>query len=354
MRYGTAMLWCVLFAWLLKESVSINSTPAPPSIMSTNGPSGKHERKPSDAFAMMMSSSQRPSPPSGKKVIRNSRKKPSRASAGTDLWPAALEHRKARLYTIPEAREEMLAMGFEGHTVERALRLHAHGGLRVDLEYAVASCVASASEGSSVHGNSSSVSSSIGRNEDIDANDADDSDLAPREENDHEQQVRKRLKRSSESTSEVIAASAHTVPASKAQTCANVSSTEHKGACKISSKVDVPALSATQCEPACLEEKVPQRTAGASNLCAFLGVADLSVPQYFFLDWHARSVNMSIYTCGVCISRATVTYHLPLNSISGDDLGPEPLVSLPTAPAFANSPRTCSICRSARALYMQL
>ena len=79
-----------------------------------------------DAFAVMMQSSRK----------ERQRNTPAKRTA-THMSQGV----RTQLHSVADARVEMGAMGFRAEAVEHAVKLHAHG-CGIDLEHAVASCIA--------------------------------------------------------------------------------------------------------------------------------------------------------------------------------------------------------------------
>jgi len=238
------------------------------------GPANNQAARPGDSssaaknvFAMMMS---------GK---GGSSKSPASAGKTQVKRPAASLQQSAlpsltQLQSVDEARAEMVAMGFESRAVERALMLHAHGA-RIDLAHAVASCISFSADSPSPPATSAHEEIRGPATKTESQPESGENKLGTM--HDHKRQCLSAYV-SADAPEQPVAAEARVVDVGNAKGGADaLASTARTGSGE------------SLCDGRVTPRTLPPR--GGGNLCAFLGVADRSVPPYFYLDWHSRSAH---------------------------------------------------------------
>ena len=226
-----------------------------------------------NVFAMMMSGKggSIKSPASAGKTPATGKTPVKRPAAS--LQQSALSS-LPQLQSVDEARAEMVAMGFESRAVERALMLHAHGA-RIDLAHAVASCISFSADSPSPPATSAHEEIRGPATKTESQPESGENKLGTM--HDHKRQC----------LSAYVSADAPEQPAAAEARVVDVWNAK-RGAEALASTART-GSGESLCDRRVKPRTLPPR--GGGNLCAFLGVADRSVPPYFYLDWHSRSAH---------------------------------------------------------------
>ena len=226
------------------------------SQLSLRGGGGQEGESGMDAFALMMQS-QRPiakakegtNVPGSNTPLQKPCHTPFKKHGTHTSLEKPSSSSLAPLQGVEFARSEMAGMGFSSAVVERVLKLHAIGA-RVDLAHAVASCIT----------------------------------LSDADEAASEKQCDKKIKlthASQPAISDQLSTNFNQKPSCSLHSISfSQTPSKKRGAQK-------EACAA----PALTTDHTARQKADGGNLCRFLGVADRSVPPYFFLDWSKRSAH---------------------------------------------------------------